>query len=311
LDFNLQTAFLNPKQRLEKFYHFMLSIKHLLQVFFIILLIANNASKLWLFNWLGLPLDPVRIVNNFCLFWLSFDLSFDFGLYIYRRRQELEPEQSDNLIAGLSNVYYLIIATAVLLAGLAFFDINFGAAFASVSIVASALALISKDYISNIISGMLIAFSDELSVGDQIKIGDNKGKVLDITLSRLILLDDDDDVIYVPNNTVFTSQIINYTKRQIKKTSVEFDISPALVANVKQLEATLIERLKPYHEYINEDSFYLKTVDIHQEAIQMKFQFILKEPNRELEKQIRRETIRQVVASIHQLIEQRERGIRG
>jgi small-conductance mechanosensitive channel len=289
----------------------MLSIKHLLQVFFIILLIANNASKLWLFNWLGLPLDPVRIVNNFCLFWLSFDLSFDFGLYIYRRRQELEPEQSDNLIAGLSNVYYLIIATAVLLAGLAFFDINFGAAFASVSIVASALALISKDYISNIISGMLIAFSDELSVGDQIKIGDNKGKVLDITLSRLILLDDDDDVIYVPNNTVFTSQIINYTKRQIKKTSVEFDISPALVANVKQLEATLIERLKPYHEYINEDSFYLKTVDIHQEAIQMKFQFILKEPNRELEKQIRRETIRQVVASIHQLIEQRERGIRG
>jgi small-conductance mechanosensitive channel len=170
--------------------------------------------------------------------------------------------------------------------------------FTSLSIFAAALAILSKDYISNVVSGTLIAFSDEINIGDTVQIGGKKGKVTDITLSKFILLNDDDDFVILPNSTVFSNEIINYTRREIRKTSIDFEIDIKHMKNVEELEDELILSLTGFHQLIRPESYRLKIVEIKKDFVSLKFQYVLDKPDRELERDIRRATIRRVLQII-------------
>ncbi|MBK6949120.1 MAG: mechanosensitive ion channel [Haliscomenobacter sp.] len=147
-----------------------------------------------------------------------------------------------------------------------------------------------------IISGIIISFSsNEISVGDYLKIGTHKGKIIDLSLTKIAFLDEDDDIIFIPNTKVFSSEIVNYTKKQIRRVSIEFEAALTAVPSVEELEAYLTEALKDYHEYIEPGSFWLRVVDIRKDSLAMKFQYVLKQINRELELEIRRRTVRRIV----------------
>jgi hypothetical protein len=166
----------------------------------------------------------------------------------------------------------------------------------SVSLVAAAIVLMTKDYISNVINGMYLTFAKVINIGDQVLIDNSKGKILDITLTNVHLLNDDDDIVYVPNNKVFASEIINYTRRELKKSSIDFEVEPKLVPNVEELEVELIHRLAPYAAYIQPGTYNLKTVSVKKDYIQFKFQYILHEPlNKEVDKKVRRHFVRELV----------------
>ncbi len=169
------------------------------------------------------------------------------------------------------------------------------------SIIAAAIAIISKDYFSNLIGGMLITFSSNINVGDHIKVGNNKGRVLDISINMFSLLTDDDDVVTLPNSLVYASEVVNYTKRIIKKTSIEFEISLGAVQTVTQLEQDLIACLSEYKDNIQEDSYHLKAVAIKKDAVDFKFQYVLDVPDRLMEQEIRKKVVRRVVQIIKQV----------
>lgn len=219
-------------------------------------------------------------------------------LFWYRQSKKIPYSDTDNIIIGVHNIYRIVVAVIALLSVLALFEVNAHELFASLSIIAAAIAIISKDYISNIIGGMLITFSNNISVGDYIRVGTNKGRVLDITITMFNLLTDDDDVVTLPNSTVYASEVVNYTKRTIKKTSIEFEINLQAFDTVTQLENDLIETLVEYRESIQENSCHLKAVSIKKDAVEFKFQYILDLPDREKEQEIRRKVIRRVVQII-------------
>lgn len=224
-------------------------------------------------------------VKELCSFW-------------YRKTKQLPEDAIDNVLVGINNIYRIIIVVVALFSVLALFEINARELFASLSIIAASIALISKDYLSSIIGGMLITFSNNISVGDYIRVGNNKGRVLDISIIMFSLLTDDDDVVTLPNSTVYASEIINYTKRTIKKTSVEFEINLQAIDTVNQLEQELIATVAGYQDSIEPDSYNLKTVSIQKDAIAFKFQYILNVPDRQKEQEIRRKVIRRVVQII-------------
>ncbi|WCL80493.1 mechanosensitive ion channel [Saprospira sp. CCB-QB6] len=250
-------------------------------------------------EWLNLVRAPfLRYLNSFAgfyFFFMGFSSLMQFLQYVYRRRKKLGAEQKDNIIAGSHNIYYLVMLLVLFMTVLSLFGINLSSLLTSISIFAAALAILSKDYISNIISGMMIAFSNEVDLGDVVKIGQQKGKVMSLSLSKLVILNDDDDLIYIPNNTVFLSEIVNYTKRDIKKTSIEFEMDLQYVRRIPNLEQDLIMAIENYHEWIQEDSFILKVEELKKDAVIFKFQYILQEPNRKLEQDIRRLMIRHIV----------------
>ena len=115
-------------------------------------------------------------------------------------------------------------------------------------------------------------------------------------------------MIYIPNSLFHTMEVVNYTKRQIKRTSVEFEIGISHLNNVEEVEKMLIETLKPFNDRIQEDTYYLRVAEVRKDYVLMKFQYILKEPNKELERTIRRTTVRKIVEFIstrEKIVEQR------
>lgn len=237
-------------------------------------------------------------IISFLLFFIIVNIATAILIMAYRLRKNLPYKFSDNVINGINNLYYLIVAFGIAMMILGVFGIDFKSLITSLSIVAAALAIISKEYVSSIISGFFISFSHEISIDDYVQISGQKGTVLDISLAKIILLNEDDDIIFIPNDKVYLGEIINYTKREIRKVSIDFELNLDYFTSMEELEDNLADSLVDFYSYIEEDSFNVKIVEVKHNYLYLKFQYTLKEINRDIEKLIRRRTIRQIVNTI-------------
>ena len=218
-------------------------------------------------------------------------------------RSELVGKR-DNFLYGIRHIKQVLYALYAGLLLLAVLNISLEKAFTSLSLVAAAIVLLAKDYISNFINGMYMTFARVVNIGDEVSIGVHKGKIQDITLSSVHLLNEDDDLIYIPNSVVFSSDIVNYTRRKIKKTSLDFEIDVLAIHDVVELESEIIEGMKEFHSNIQPGSFNLKVVAISGEHVKFKFQFLVNEgTDKELERLIKRRTIRHIVKLVNERTE--------
>lgn len=261
---------------------------------------AHKEHK-YLANELGLVAFQLKIVINFLEFAITTSLLTELAILYYQRKERLEPGHNNNVVAGIRNLYLLILAGAVVSYALALAGIDWATLFTTVSIVAAAIALLTKEYIAEIVSGLLISFSRFVEIGDTVKIGELRGKVTDLTLSKTALLTDDDEVIYVPNTKVWNSEVINYSELEHRRSSVEFELDVNHLESVDLLEKDLTEILKGFTEYVDFNSIVLRTLTIKKDAVQFKFQYQLNIGDRELERTIRRKINRRIVDFIIKL----------
>jgi small-conductance mechanosensitive channel len=214
---------------------------------------------------------------------------------LYIRKHKLNDEIRNNFILGIDRVAAVINTLILIIAVLSLFEVSLPQLFTGISIVAAAVAILSKDYISNMINGLIIMFSNQLSLNDYVKIGDNKGMITDITLLNIHLVNDDEDLVYIPNNMVLNTDVVNYTKQLIKKATIEFDISTRQRNLIFELEDYLRESMEAYAGYLKNESQVLKIYKINKDSIQLKYQFIFLKEDREIERQIRRMVPRKVI----------------
>lgn len=234
-------------------------------------------------------------LTGFLLFATGLNLAISILMVGYRIRKGMPYNGQDNITTGVQNIYVLIIALAVIFFVLSLWGVDVKTLFTSLSIVAAAIAIVSKEFISSIIAGFVIVFSKQLTIGDYVKIGDQKGKVIDITLTKLALLNEDEDLIYIPNDSAYHSEVINYTKGEIKRVSISFELNSQFQGTVEELEENLIKELLEYRDQIKPHSFNLRIVEIKKDAISFKFQYSLDKIDRTLEKEIKRKTVRRVL----------------
>lgn len=237
----------------------------------------------------------IFVLLDFLVFAFAANLLIVLLSAFYRRQKKIPRGSADNVIRGLENIYYIILTGSVIMTVLGFWGIDYVRLFTSLSIVAAAIAILAKDFIAEIISGIIISFSREVHIGDYLKIGDYKGKITDINFTKIALLNDDDDVIFIPNSTVFSSEIINYTKKGIRRVNIEFEVNIKYLKTIEALEADLVQTLSDYHKHIEKNSFVLKTTKINKDSLDLKFQYVLHRIDRDLEREIRRKTVRRVV----------------
>ncbi len=237
---------------------------------------------------------------NALLFFLTAQLVISFArstmAALYRRRRNWAKHRRDNFILGINQIAGIASFVIFVISTLMVFNIDIREALTAISIVAAAIAILSKDYVSNMINGMILMFSNQISLDDIVQIGDHKGKIVDLTLLHVHLLDDNDDIVFIPNNLLLSEGIINYTRRPIGKVSVEFNLPLSKVASVEAIEIYLKEILEPHQEWIKKGSHYLKTTDLNKDSVAFKFQCLLREKaDREVEKAIKRSILRAAV----------------
>lgn len=268
--------------------------KIVVRALILVFIVAVRVFNFWEINEY-LDLHPIfSRIYTVIIYLLAIDFIKNLILFFYRTSKKIPAPFRDNFILGIQNVFVLLYTLGLLLLVLVVANIQIANFVFSVSIVAAALAIISKEYLNDIIGSMLMTFSNEIEIGDKVKIGENKGIIQNMSLTKTSILTDDDDLIYFPNNKLYNTEILNYTKRAIKKTSISFEIPVGKVSDFEELENMLASSLKEYAEKIQKNSFYLRIVEIKKDYISFKFQYILNTPDYELEHEIRRKIIRQI-----------------
>ncbi|MFA4868367.1 MAG: mechanosensitive ion channel domain-containing protein [Pedobacter sp.] len=209
-------------------------------------------------------------------------------IYLYIRKQKFKSNIKDNFILGIDRIASILDTIFLVMAFVSLLDVTLQELVFSVSIVAAAVALTFKDYVTNMINGLIIMFSDRLSLGDHIKMGEHEGKILDITLINMILQNEDSDMVIIPNSVVFSSVIINQSKQNIKKLSIEFDMSLKNGYTPEFLENYLNKVIAGYSANVMENGLTIKTIQINKDAAVFKAMVLLRHYNKVKEREIRR-----------------------
>ena len=210
------------------------------------------------------------------------------ALFVSRRRNHIKGK--DNFTIGINTIYYIFIIILMIILAMALLRVNLREFFTSISILAAAIAILAKDYISNAINGMILMFNNQISIGDRIQIGGHKGKITHISLLNLQIINEEDDLIYIPNTNVLSQDIINYTKAESLKVSIEF------VAKANNMES--IEALEQYfsnvfasNPNVEKDTFRLKVVHLKYKNIDFRAEANLVKRDSKSERQFKRQLV--------------------
>jgi small-conductance mechanosensitive channel len=195
-----------------------------------------------------------------------------------------------NQIAGILNVVFIILGIMLAI------NINPKEFLTSITLVAMAIALLFKDYITNMISGLLILFSDRFSLGDFIRIGNDHGKIIDITLSNIVVKNEDDDAVLIPNNSAFTANIVNQTMENARKMVIDFTLPLNSAHRVQQLQADLEKVVLELKEAVIKDSVDFKVVSVTHNEVHFKLSLNLHGKNKMRKSHIRDAIYRTVLA---------------
>ncbi len=243
--------------------------------------------------WLG------KMANAVSLF-LGANLLISIGWIVmiswYLSKNRLQRLTRDNFVLGINRISSVLNTIVLLVSGMIFFGVNIKDMFFSLSIAAAAFALLSKEYIANMINGLIIMFTDQLSLGDQIKVGDYRGRVLDITLINVVLQNEDDDIVLIPNSVIFSSMVVNQSKQNIKKLTIEFELDLKHQSAPDVLEKEMKDVLRPFATNIMENSFSLKILEIKKDLVHYKVQFLIPRPDKETERKMRRLLINTILS---------------
>ena len=245
--------------------------------------------------------DVLSASLDFLLFIIIMDLVITATKFFYRKRTGLKFPEKDSAIFGIENLAKLLIGLAVVISVFAAFGIDFKSLLTSISIVAAALAIIAKDFINDYLIGIYLSFTKDFQIGDYVKIGDSKGTIVEIGMQKVRFQNDDDDVVLIPHSTIYTNEIINYTRRDIRKASIGFQLAVDRVGNLEAFESELIESLKGFEQYIEPDSYKLSVITIAKDSIDLKFQYRIIKIDYSIQRRIRRKTIREVFNHISRI----------
>ena len=113
-------------------------------------------------------------------------------------------------------------------------------AFSSVML---AIALGLQNTLASLANGLLLIFTKPFQAGDYVDIGGTSGTVKEIKLFSVKIVTPDNLTIVIPNNTVFGSTIINYSKMPLRRIDIVLPVSYDVdVAKLKELVNGLIAK---------------------------------------------------------------------
>ncbi len=215
---------------------------------------------------------------------------------LYRSRHKKSNRVRGNYVLGINQIATLLNVVFAILGLMLAFGINPKDFLTSITIVAMAIALLFRDYITNMISGLLIMFSDQFTIGDNVRIGEHQGKIMDITLANIMVKNEDDDVVLIPNNTAFTSNIINQSLQNSKKLSLDFELPLAHSYHPGELEGSLKAVLQKYDADIIQGSFQFKVIGVGKDFVKYKVQITTTKKDTGLRRKLRNDLYLKVIA---------------
>ncbi len=247
-------------------------------------------------NLLAAATERTLLVSAFVL--VAINLATRLIKWWYRQRGYSRRRGVKNFVFGVENIRKLLLVALAIFTFFSLLGVEFARLFTSLSIVAAAIAIISKEFVNDLIVGMYYSFSDTFEAGDYVKFHGHKGKVVDIGLLKVKIMNDNDDLVILPNGKVYSEDIINYTRRDVRLMSIDFEMDIKLVKDIDSLERELVAAVAEFAEHIQPDSYNLKIIEVKKELLELKFQYRLIGERSAFQREIKRKTVRAVFSYV-------------
>lgn len=144
-------------------------------------------------------------------------------------KSRIKGAAGDFLISAVKVTLYIIYIIALL----ALLGVPTTSLVAMLSAFALAISLALQNTFSNVAAGLMIVSTKPFREGDFVDIGGTTGTVETITIFNTKLVTPDNKEVFLPNNSVSTANITNYSAKDTRRLdlvfSASYDASPAKV----------------------------------------------------------------------------------
>jgi len=142
----------------------------------------------------------------------------------------------------------VIIVVAIL--ALQMVGFNVSAFIAGLGVTGLVIGFALQDISRNFTSGVLLMIQEPFSLGDYISVAGHEGEVIDIQMRATELMSLDGLRILIPNGDVFTSTIINYTK--INRRRVSLDVGVAYDTDLQKASDVALHAIRAVPGLLND-----------------------------------------------------------
>lgn len=200
-----------------------------------------------------------------------------------------------NFVLGINRLTAMLNAVFVIIALMISFGIKPIEFLTSLTFVAMAIAVLFRDYITNMLSGLFVMFSEQLSVGDRIKMGDQKGRIVDITFANIELQNDEDDIVMIPNNLVFTNPMVNFSAHRSNLFTVKFELPLDISSSFNYLESGIRDTLQNHPNLDPKNDINLEIVEIGKDFVRYKIELRATSSSNKLHKKVENELLKYIL----------------
>lgn len=158
------------------------------------------------------------------------------------RRSQTDTAHVEILVARVVQVIIVMIA---LIYALGAIGVRISPLLGALGIGGIALALAVQPALLNLFSGLLIHVHRPLKIGEEVKSGDIRGTVIDVTSRAVIIETFDGETAYIPNSIVVDREVVNYVRSGPRRTTlrvgVAYGTDVALARKVLEEAATGVD----------------------------------------------------------------------
>ncbi|MFP4402508.1 MAG: mechanosensitive ion channel family protein [Candidatus Nanoarchaeia archaeon] len=248
-----------------------------------------------------------KLVRLF-LIYILLSIIFNYGSslinFLYRRRNKFQDSHIDNFTLGIKRLSFFLQQFIFILIFIHILFINILTLLTSLTIVAVALVIAFKEYISNFLYGITIMFSKNIQLKEYVKIGDFRGRVVNLTFENLELKTDSGDFVFIPNTLVYTKEITNFSKSSLKNIVTTLTLPKTIYPKYSTFKKQLIKHiLKNYPELVKNEQIMVKICDVKPSEININVDIVTTKYTFKLENEVI-DTINQFVISYISKIEE-------
>ena len=187
-------------------------------------------------------------------------------LKLMRRGME-RADVDATLISFSSNVLYVALIIAIVVAAASNLGINTSSFIAIFGAAGLAIGLALKDTLANVGAAVLIIFFRPFKVNDSIEVSGVAGTVKTINLFSTTLTTADNRSIIIPNGTLVAGNIINNTSNLYRRIDLIFDIG--YNDNLKVAKEVLSNVLNEHPKVLKEPAFVVAVGALTTNSIQL------------------------------------------
>jgi len=152
-------------------------------------------------------------------------------------RSKIDP----TVISFTYNIAYYILLTLVIIAALNRLGVQTASIIAILGAAGLAVGLALQGSLSNFAAGVLLIIFRPFKVGDLIEAAGFTGTVEEIQLFTTTLRTPDNTVAVIPNSSISSNNILNYTCKEIRR--VDKDLSISCSENIDKVRQIILDEL--------------------------------------------------------------------